>query len=101
MYVFMMVGKFELTLVPFLRVWFFFIFYTSKLWFFKIFQAYPLDLNSDDFYSNRREAIDARLKEIENWNPSQLEEFAVQRFEKSLGISGNMFEFQANWYFIT
>ena len=53
-------------------------------------QAFPLDLNSDDFYPNRRDAIDKRLDDIVDWSFEQLSHFATERWSKSCGISGNI-----------
>lgn len=46
-------------------------------------QSEPLDMNSRYFYSNRREQIDRRLREIENeWSDSQVLKFLRDNYER-------------------
>jgi Fanconi-associated nuclease 1 len=53
----------------------------------------PLDIDSDDFYLNRKEAIDAHLKAIEVWSDGDLREFLVDRWNENYGsVSGVSWE---------
>eukprot|EP00095_Tigriopus_kingsejongensis_P006449 maker-scaffold384_size188899-snap-gene-0.29 protein:Tk06449 transcript:maker-scaffold384_size188899-snap-gene-0.29-mRNA-1 annotation:"coiled-coil domain-containing protein mtmr15" len=49
-------------------------------------QAAPLDFNSDNFYSSRREPIDERLDNLIEWTDDELVTFIRDRWEKSEGV---------------
>lgn len=49
-------------------------------------QARPLDFDTDDFYANRREAIDERLSEIIELSDAELKDEISRVWDKSFGI---------------
>ena len=51
------------------------------------FQRMPLDHDTDDFYDNRAEAVDARLEQIERADDGQLEAMVRDRWEQSRGVA--------------
>jgi len=55
-------------------------------------QKMPLDHDTDDFYANRCEAIDARLLHIEGADDAELREMIRDRWEKSFGVTS-----MVNW----
>ena len=44
-------------------------------------QAVPLDFDTDDFYSNRKEFIDKRIEEIRSWEFATLSEVVTNVWE--------------------
>ena len=55
------------------------------------FQKMPLDHDTDDFYANRSEAVDARLDQIEGADDAELGEMIRDRW---VGGAGNSIELE-------
>ena len=49
-------------------------------------QANPLDFGTDDFYPNRRAAVDARLDEIETMTDEDLDSCVRDTWERHFGV---------------
>ncbi len=50
-------------------------------------QSAPLDFNCSDFYNQRKEAIDERLIDLENWTNAEVCNFAQDNWNRVCGVS--------------